>query len=551
MRISSSTYQLTFLLLLGALLRFTGITWGIPIAMPGIDAYFIDETWMMEAFAQMNPAIGDFSPDMGYREGGLSYFIISSVFIFLKFINILKELPNEVLLHSYDFGMLIFVGRCVVASFGLISIAIVFFTLRLICRTSLAPFIGALSLTIFPFDVIYAHYLRSHIIGNTFLVLVIFFTFLSYSYKRPRYLILSAFSVGLAAATRYTMVSSILFPSFALLFNALQNNPRNAITQILKQKIFYLTPVLIFVGFILGNPHFIFDYPLVKTQILYQSSFAATSEFSLEQILNLSRIKTFIWKLIPDGTGPGLWVAFYASILYLPIRHRLYKYSLPLMGFIVGFSFFMCKGYFTSAVFVRTLLPVFPVFSICLGLAIDDLIYNFPNKFLRALIYSTFIVCATPALLFSSAYVYSMSFKEDPKVSSAYFLKEMQKKSTKSLNLALVGPAIPYTFPTKIISTIAHPRSIELAYSIKDVQANWSYKYDYVILSATDHDEDLQIEQLLADPAIINSFKLVAKFNRELSFLGITFNYTGIAHDMSYPLNRVYIIKSKPLSDLL
>jgi hypothetical protein len=545
-RISITTYQLSFLILIGAILRFTGITWGIPIAMPGVDAYFIDETWMMEAFAQMNPSIGDFSPDMGYREGGLAYFIISAVFIFLKFINVLNGLPNEVVLHSFDYGMLILVGRCVVACFDLLSIALVFFTLRTICRTTWAPFAGALSLTVFPFEVIYSHYLRTHIIGNTFLVLVIFFSFLSYSQKRNLFLIFAGISVGLATATRYTMISSAIFPFFALIISSGQQTLVNAIARIPTQKITYLIILSIIVAFIIGNPHLIFDYKLVKSQISYQSSFAATSEFSLEQLLNLSRIKTFIWKLIPDGTGPGLWVAFYAAIIFLPIRPKLYKYSLPLLGFVVGFSYFMGKGYFTSAIFVRTMLPTFPIFALCLGLALDDLLNSFfSHKLIRSAIYITFYICIIPAALFASAYVCAMGIKVDPKVLSANYLLEQQQKASNPFNLALVGPAIPYTFPTLIINKIANPKSIELAYSIKEVNPYWAYRYNYVILNATDYEEDLQIESLLSDPSINNTFEFVAKFKNELTFLGFTFDYTGIAHDMSYPLNRVYIIKSK------
>jgi hypothetical protein len=342
------------------------------------------------------------------------------------------------------------------------------------------------------------------------------------------------------------MISSAIFPFFALIISSGQQTLVNAIARIPTQKITYLIILSIIVAFIIGNPHLIFDYKLVKSQISYQSSFAATSEFSLEQLLNLSRIKTFIWKLIPDGTGPGLWVAFYAAIIFLPIRPKLYKYSLPLLGFVVGFSYFMGKGYFTSAIFVRTMLPTFPIFALCLGLALDDLLNSFfSHKLIRSAIYITFYICIIPAALFASAYVCAMGIKVDPKVLSANYLLEQQQKASNPFNLALVGPAIPYTFPTLIINKIANPKSIELAYSIKEVNPYWAYRYNYVILNATDYEEDLQIESLLSDPSINNTFEFVAKFKNELTFLGFTFDYTGIAHDMSYPLNRVYIIKSK------
>jgi hypothetical protein len=538
--------QVIALIIISGLLRLTGITWGIPIIDGITDPIFCDETWMMEGLAQINPTLRDFNPEYGNNEGTLSYIILTLIFVVLKVLGFITALPHQVELHSYNYGLLMLIGRITVLSFDITTILFIFFTLRLICKTKIAPFVASISLSFLPFEVIYSHFLRAHIIGNTFVATAIYFALLSLTSNRNRNIIISGAMSGFAAASRYPLALIIIVPICMLISTTYFNNLRLFFRNILCRKILYSLILSFCIAFLIGCPFLILDFQSVRKSFSMMLSFTATSEFSLEQITDMTRIKAFIWKLIPDGTRPYLWIPLYGAVLYLPTRPKLYKLTIPLLLFIFSLLFFMSKGYFTAPIFVRAMLPIFPVLSICFGIALDDVLLRISNHTkLRFVTYFILILTIAPSFLFSAAYTFSMGYKEDPRIAAAKYLQQEELSLKRQIRIAQIGNNISYIFPVSILQSALQYPNIESYYKIKSLSYHWRHQFDFIIVTALEGDEDEELMSLFNDEAITTAFEIVKIFKNEISILGMSFDYAGIAHDMSYPFPRIYVLRPK------
>ena len=262
--------------------------------------------------------------------------------------------------------------------FDLCTISIVFLAIKEATQKFYPSLMGALCYAVIPMQVIYAHFMRTHILSNLLCALVIWLSLkLRESQQWPLLFTVGLIS-GLGAATRYPVGIIVVIPCLYLLFNDCANLP-NSNSRFLERAIVLVTGALwlIAVGFIiglfLGHPMLFLDSSSVTKAITGETlKYASLHQFSGVQLLNLAVVWRYITYVIPFAMYPLLWVVPYCAILYLVFRRSLYGVFIPILIFSTLYLYFMGKGYLGPYV-GRIGMLLFPGFCILVGVACSDL----------------------------------------------------------------------------------------------------------------------------------------------------------------------------------
>src|SRR5207253_11276702 len=128
-------------------------------------------------------------------------------------------------MNANDQSDLLYICRWMSILFDLCSIVIVFLAIREASQNFYASLVGALCYAVLPMQVIYAHFMRTHILINLLCALVIWLSLkLRKSQPWPLLLLVGLMS-GLVAATRYPVGLIVVIPWLYLLFNGSDNLP--------------------------------------------------------------------------------------------------------------------------------------------------------------------------------------------------------------------------------------------------------------------------------------------------------------------------------------
>ncbi len=200
---------LSLVFILALYLRFTGIEWGIPSAEFPHVPFHPDEDWVMKVLRSVSFTPKNWSPLEAYREGVLMHHLWLLLALFMKGVGILTHLPHEIQLQSADYGRLMWAGRCLNVLLDTASIGVIGLIVSKITKGNrLAVFIATLIFALFPFEVIYAHYLRPHAASNFFALLVVYAClFLKGQVSSsPAQIRRVGCLLGIAVAARYTSI---------------------------------------------------------------------------------------------------------------------------------------------------------------------------------------------------------------------------------------------------------------------------------------------------------------------------------------------------------
>jgi len=96
----ANLFFMFLVIIVASILRFKGISWGLPSDELPLAPLHPDEIWAMTVLSQMNWSLGDFNPEMGHREGALAYYIWTAFGLVLKWMGVLNKMPWEI--ASYD-----------------------------------------------------------------------------------------------------------------------------------------------------------------------------------------------------------------------------------------------------------------------------------------------------------------------------------------------------------------------------------------------------------------------------------------------------------------
>ena len=181
--------------------------------------------------------------------------------------------------------------------------------------------------------------MRTHIVANFFLTLVIFLSLdLARDNFSNRRLAAVGLACGFATATKYTAGVVALVPVMFLIARRLPY--RDCLLAIVRMAGFAL------LGFFLTDPFLFLKFQDARAALAEQGSYIAGGEFRWQTLFDLSRVYVFLRYLIPYGTLPLLWVLFYASVAVAFMSRATRRISIPLALFLLLYLYPMAKGYF-------------------------------------------------------------------------------------------------------------------------------------------------------------------------------------------------------------
>jgi len=405
------------LLLLGAYLRVMGLSWGLNSGY-GHDLNFQPDEWVsLRGVLQLDLLAGRIKAPGAYFEGTFNYYLWAVPQAVLKLAaNKHADLSDSV--NTQGHADLLYISRWMSVLVDLCTIVIVFVAIREATRRFYPSLLGALCYAVLPMQVIYAHFMRTHILSNLLCALVIWLSFKLRKSQSWQLFVLVGLISGLGAATRYPVGIIVLIPCLYLLFDGGSDVRSCRLRFAERAKHFVASQVWLIglgfgIGLFLGHPMLFLD-PSSVTQAISNETlrYAAFHEFSGSQLLNLSVLWRYVAYLMPFAMYPLLWVVPYCAVLYLLFNRRLYNLSIPILIFSLLYLYLMGKGYL-APYFARITMLLFPGLCVLVGIAWGDLQLQMRNKRILAVVLTCVLVLIVgSAVIFDIAYDRAMQQKD-------------------------------------------------------------------------------------------------------------------------------------------
>ena len=396
------------LLLLAAYLRITGLAWGLNSGYGHDRNFQPDEFVSLRGALQLDLLVGRIAAPGAYFEGTFNYYLWAMPQAVLK-ISGTKDAHPSNSISKKDFSRLLYICRWMSVLFDLGTIIIVFLAIREATQSFYPSLVGALCYAVLPMQVIYAHFMRTHILSNLLCALVIWLSLKLRKSQRWQLLLSVGLISGLGAATRYPVGIIVVIPCLYLLFVGGSNLP-SKVRLSERAKNFVASQVWLIglgfgIGVFLGHPMLFFDPSSVIKAITGETlKYASLQQFSPRQLVNLSVVWRYITYLIPFAMYPLLWLVFYCAIVYLVFRRSLYSLSVPILIFSLLYLYFMGKGYLGPYA-ARVTMLLFPGFCVLVGIGCSDLQLTLRNKRATAVVLSgALLLVMVPSIIFDLAY---------------------------------------------------------------------------------------------------------------------------------------------------
>jgi Dolichyl-phosphate-mannose-protein mannosyltransferase len=397
------------LVLLAAYLRVAGLTWGLNTGY-GHDLNFQpDEFVSLRGVLELDLLAGHIKAPGAYFEGTFNYYLWAVPQALLK-LTASKNADLNDSTKTQRHSDLLYVSRCMSVLLDLCTIVIVFLAIREATRKFYPSFLGALCYAVLPMQVIYAHFMRTHILSNLLCALVIWFSFKLRKSQSWQLLFLVGLLSGLGAATRYPVGIIAVIPCLYLLVDG-GNDVRSCRLRFSERaRNFVANQVWLIglgfgIGLFFGHPMLFLDTASVTKAISTETlKYASLHEFSGSQLVSLSVLWRYVTYVIPFAMYPMLWLAPYCAILYLLFRRSLYSLSVPILIFSFLYLYFMGKGYL-GPYFARVTMLLFPGFCVLVGIVWSDLQLTLPNKRTTTVVLSgALLLLMVPSIIFDLAY---------------------------------------------------------------------------------------------------------------------------------------------------
>src|SRR5205809_3375154 len=191
----------------------------------GHDLYFQPDKFVsLKGVFELDLLMGRIKAPGAYFEGTFNYYLWAVPQAVLK-LAATKERDFGDSITTKDHSDLLYISRCMSVFFDLCAIVIVFLAIREATHAFYPSVVGALCYAVLPMQVIYAHFMRTHILSNLLCALVIWLSLkLRKSQPWPLLLLVGLIS-GLGAATRYPVGLIVVIPCLYLLFYGSDNLP--------------------------------------------------------------------------------------------------------------------------------------------------------------------------------------------------------------------------------------------------------------------------------------------------------------------------------------
>lgn len=406
-------------LLLALYLRIIGLSWGLTSGYGHNRNFQPDEFISLRGVLQIDLLRGHIRAPSAYVEGTFNYYLWALPQAALKLsskIGLASAASTE--MEAKDHAHLLYICRWMSVLFDLSTIIIVFLAIREATRNFYPALLGALLYAVLPMQVIYAHFMRTHLLSNLLCGLVIWLS-LKFRKRQKWWMpLVVGFISGLAGATRFPNAIIVVVPCLYFLFDRCDDLPRGKIRLRERARHFFTGPIwLIGAGFafglFLGHPMLFLDLPsVINAMKVSVFPYVTVWEFKLSNLLSFWLVWKYVFFLIPYAMYPLLWLLPYCAILYLCLRRSLYRQSLPILIFSGLYLYVMAKGY-EGGIFARATMLLFPGFCILVGLAFCDLWLSLKqHRTAVCFLITAPLLIALPSIVFDMGYVKAMQQRD-------------------------------------------------------------------------------------------------------------------------------------------
>lgn len=528
------------LLLLAAYLRITGLSWGLSSGY-GHDLNFQpDEFVSLRGVFELDLLRGHIVAPGANFEGTFNYYLWALPQ------SVLRITPNEDVAFSDStsatkYSSLLYICRWMSVLFDLCTIVIVFLATREASRNFYASLVGALCYSVVPMQVIYAHFMRTHILSNLLCALVIWISLKLRQSQQWQMLLGVGVISGLGAATRYPVGIIVVIPCIYLLFKRGGNLPSSRSEVWARARDFITGPLwLIAFGFViglfLGHPMLFLDPSSVTKAITDETlKYASLYQFSGVQLLNLGVIWRYITYVIPFAMYPLLWLVPYCAILYLVFRRSLYSVSIPILIFSLLYLYFMGKGYL-GPYFARITMVLFPGFCILVGVTCADLQLKVKNnRTIASLLTCALLLVLGPSLAFDVAYGRAME-KKDARDVVRGDLQKLIGNARATIGILQLGPYFYTAMPA------AKPLTSE---KVTVQLQNPGQEADFFLVGVPTQIEPAYMNAIVSQVEAQGKFIYEKSYRVSVKIFGHEFKLVRFPQDMTYPFPTILLFRAR------
>src|SRR5262245_4887931 len=524
---------------LGAYLRITGLTWGLGGGYGHDRSFQPDEFVSLRGVLQLDLPAGHIAAPGAYFEGTFNYYLWAVPQAFLR-ISGAKDADLADSTNTKDLSTLLYICRWMSVLFDVCTIVVVFLAIKEATQHFYSSLLGALCYAVLPIQVIYAHFMRTHILSNLLCALVIWLS-LTLRKSQPWHLLLLVGLIsGLGAATRYPAGIIVVIPCLYLLVGGGSNaqTPKRFSG---RAKNFVASQVwLIGLGFglglFVGHPMLFLDPSGVTKAITGETlRYASLHEFSVSRLLNLAVVGRYIAYVIPFAMYPILWLVPYCAILYLLFRRSLYNLSAPILIFSFLYLYFMGKGYF-APYFARITMLLFPGFCVLVGIAGSDLQLILRKKSPTAVVLTGLLLLVfVSSILFDIAYGRAMQQKDARQI----LREDLQK---------FIGEA-PATIGILHLATYFYT-AMPAAQSLNSERVavrvqNTGQNADFLLVGFPTEIDPAQISATVRDVEAEGKFKYAKTYRVPVRIFGHEFKLIQFPQDMTYPFSTILLFRAR------
>ena len=528
-------------LLLAAYLRVLGLTWGLNSGYGRDLNFHPDEFVSLRGVLQLDLLTGRIKAPGAYFEGTFNYY--------------LWALPQAVLrmaatkgahlgdsMSLTDYSSLLYICRWMSVLFDLCTIIVVFLAIREATQKFYPSLVGALCYAVIPIQVIYAHFMRTHILSNLLCALVIWLSLKLRKSQPWQLLLLVGLISGLGAATRYPVGLIVVIPCLYLLFDG-GNNLRSCKRRLSERaKNFIASQVWLIVlgfgiGLFLGHPMLFLDPSSVTKAITEETlPWASFYEFSGSELVNLSVLLWYGAYLIPFAMYPLLSLVPYCAILYLLFRRSLYRFSVPILIFSFLYLYLMGKGY-REASFGRITMLLFPGFCVLVGIALGSLQLELCDKRTLAVVSTgTLLLYVGPSVIFDVAYSCAMQQKDARQV----VREDLQKLIGDAPAKIGINGACLYTVMPAAKGLNSEKVAVQFQYGGQNA--------DFFLVGFPIEIGPAQINATVRQVEAQGKFKYEKTYRVPVRIFGHEFRLTHFPQDMTYPFPTILLFRAGTIS---
>ncbi len=528
------------LVLLAAYLRVAGLTWGLDSGY-GHDLNFQpDEFVSLRGVLELDLLAGHIKAPGAYFEGTFNYYLWAVPQALLK-LTASKNADLNDSTKTQRHSDLLYVSRWMSVLLDLCTIVIIFLAIREATRKFYPSFLGALCYAVLPMQVIYAHFMRTHILSNLLCALVIWFSFKLRKSQSWQLLFFVGLLSGLGAATRYPVGIIAVIPCLYLLVDG-GNGVRSCRLRFSERaRDFVASQVWLIglgfgIGLFLGHPMLFLDTASVTKAITTETlKYASLHEFSGSQLVSLSVLWRYVTYVIPFAMYPMLWLAPYCAILYLLFRRSLYSLSVPILIFSFLYLYFMGKGYL-GPYFARVTMLLFPGFCVLVGIVCSDLQLALRSKRMTTVVLSgALLLLMAPSIIFDLAYDRAMQHTDAREV----LRKDLQNfigEAPARIGILQWGPCFYTVMPA------AKPlKSENVVVQLQDIGED----ADFFLVGFSTQIGPPLINATVRRVEAQGKFKYAKSYRVPVRIFGHEFKLMHFPQDMTYPFPMILLFRAR------